>query len=37
MLLAVFLPMGTAMDSTGAAELMANSMIDSPVGFGSTH
>jgi di/tricarboxylate transporter len=36
MLLAGVLPLGTAMDSTGAAELMANSMIDGLSGFGPT-
>ena len=36
MLLAGVLPLGTAMDSTGAAELMANSMIDMLAGFGPT-
>lgn len=36
MLLAGVLPLGTAMDTTGAAELMATSMIDSLAGFGPT-
>ncbi len=36
MLLAGVLPLGTAMDTTGAAELMANSMIDTLAGFGPT-
>lgn len=36
MLLAGVLPLGTAMDTTGAAELMASSMIDTLAGFGPT-
>ena len=36
MLLAGVLPLGTAMDKTGAAELMAGGMIDALAGFGPT-
>lgn len=36
MLLAGVLPLGTAMDKTGAAELMASGMVDSLAGFGPT-
>ena len=36
MLLAGVLPLGTAMDKTGAAELMASGMVDSLAGYGPT-
>ncbi len=36
MLLAGVLPLGTAMDKTGAAELMASGMVNSLAGFGPT-
>lgn len=36
MLLAGVLPLGTAMDKTGAAELMASGMVESLAGFGPT-
>ncbi|MDX1641888.1 MAG: SLC13 family permease [Balneolaceae bacterium] len=36
MLLAGVLPLGTAMDKTGAAELMAGGMVESLAGFGPT-